>query len=78
MDRTTDDVAKALTKDRGEWLEDVLAGLLAAGVPQVDIEVQEHPSNVTRVAVRGEVKYEWRVDRLKSLSFPVVVTTPSI
>lgn len=50
----------ALIKARAEWLEDVLAGLLAAGCTKDQIEVQEHPVSRTVVCVNGEPKYEWK------------------
>lgn len=47
---------------RSEWLEDVIAGLLAAGCTKDEIQVQEFQSDPLRtvVAVRGVPKYEWR------------------
>lgn len=56
-------LASRAFKARAEWLEDVLAGLMACGVRQDEIDVQEFPDELkTRVAVRGVVKYEWAVN----------------
>jgi hypothetical protein len=54
--------AAEMLNARADWLEDVLAGLLAAGVSIGEIEVQEFQSEPLRtvVAVRGVPKYEWR------------------
>lgn len=54
-----EELTSAADRARAEWLEDVLAGLVMAGVSKNDIEVQEHPGGVTRVAVRGLVKYQF-------------------
>jgi hypothetical protein len=45
---------------QAEWLEEVLAGLLSAGVAQDDIEIRRFQSDPCRtvVAVKGEPKYE--------------------
>lgn len=56
-----EDVYAAATRARMDWLEDVLAGLLANGVRIDEVEVQEHPGNRTVVAVRGTPRYEWSV-----------------
>ena len=56
-----EDVYAAATRARMDWLEDVLAGLLANGVRIDDVEVQEHPGNRTVVVVRGTPRYEWSV-----------------
>lgn len=55
------EVIENAIRDRAEWLEDVLAGMLAAGCDQSEIEVQEHPGSRTIVCVRGEPKYEWKL-----------------
>ena len=54
--------AAEMQQARADWLEDVLAGLLAAGCTRDDIDVREFQSEPLRtvVAVRGEPKYEWR------------------
>lgn len=46
-----------------DWLEDVLAGLLAAGCTGDEIEVQRFQSDPGRVVVgvRGVQKYEHRI-----------------
>lgn len=54
------DYVRRIEVDRANWLEDVLAGLLVAGVRQDEIEIQVHPADCkTVVAVRGVPKYEW-------------------
>lgn len=47
---------------RAEWLDDVIAGLLAAGCLKSEIEVRSFRDDPLRtvVAVRGVPKYEWR------------------
>lgn len=56
-----EDVYAAATRARMDWLEDVVAGLLANGVRIDEIDVQEHPGNRTVVIVRGTPRYEWSV-----------------
>lgn len=53
--------ARQVIEKKAEWLEDVLAGLLTAGVRMNEIEVQEHPGLRTVVLVRGEPKYEFNI-----------------
>lgn len=47
--------------ERSEWLEDVIAGLMCAGVKkdEIEIDVTDAPEFRTTVRVRGEVKYEY-------------------
>lgn len=49
------------TRARDEWLEDVIAGLLATGITRDRIAIQAHPGNRTVVAVRGEPRYEYTI-----------------
>ncbi|MFL9499245.1 hypothetical protein ACJMQP_04225 [Rhodopseudomonas palustris] len=56
----TADVAAQISASRSEWLEDVLAGLLAAGTPRDAIVVWDHGDGRTTVAVHGVQKYEWK------------------
>lgn len=50
--------AAALGRKRANEIEDIIAGLMASGVSQDDIEIREYPGSVTRVAVRGVERYE--------------------
>jgi len=52
----TNDVARS----RAQWLERHIGDLLAAGVRQSDIEIQEHPNMRTVISVRGVPSFEWR------------------
>jgi hypothetical protein len=50
-------------REQNAWLEDVLAGLLAAGCSKDEIEVRRFQDDPLRVvvAVRGVPKYEHRI-----------------
>ena len=61
MFRRLEQTTCAAAKERSEWLESHLSGLIAAGLRFDEIEVQEHPGMVTRIAVRGVTKFEFRV-----------------
>lgn len=50
-----------LDVDHGEKVEDILCGLLCAGVNEETIEVHEFPyAGITRVLVNDVIKYEIR------------------
>lgn len=49
-------------RNRADWLEDVIAGLMAAGVKQNEIEINDYPNGRTIVTVRGEPKYQWKLE----------------
>lgn len=57
---------RAAMRSRSEWLEDVLAGLLAAGCSREEIEVQYHPDCRVVVCVQGVPKYEWTLEIINS------------
>jgi len=59
--KNIDCIARSISDAKANWLEDVLAGLLSAGVAENEIAIQHHPDNRTIVLVRGEPKYEWAV-----------------
>ena len=59
------DFAEAIQRtaeEKLEWLEDIIAGLMAAGVREDEIQIQEHPDLRTVVCVRGEPKYQFRIN----------------
>ncbi|AVT76662.1 hypothetical protein RPPS3_25990 [Rhodopseudomonas palustris] len=58
---TINELVAAARKSRGEWLEDVLAGLLAAGCLRSEISVEDHPGGRTIVLVSGILKYEHEI-----------------
>lgn len=62
MDEITLRCNRAL-REQNDWLEDVLAGLLTAGLTMDEIEVRtfQHDPLCVVVAVRGEAKYEHRI-----------------
>jgi hypothetical protein len=47
---------------RNEWLEDVIAGLLAAGCTKDELCLQEYPNMRTVVCVNGVPKYEFKIE----------------
>ena len=53
-------IARQVSEAKANWLEDVIGGLLINGVTLGEIEIQEH-LGCTRVAVRGEPRYEFRI-----------------
>lgn len=59
--RKIHEITAATMTARAEWLEDVLAGLLAAGVSAEEIEIQHHPNLILAVTVRGEEKYRHQI-----------------
>lgn len=57
--RNIEDAVRQVETHRMEWLEDILAGLLSAGVPKEEIEIcNSRDARTTWVRVRGETKYE--------------------
>lgn len=56
-----ENIAAKVIKEREEWLERVLFGLLAGGFKKDEIEVQQHPDLVTVVTVRGNPKYRYQI-----------------
>jgi hypothetical protein len=60
--KTPKEVASHLHKEQMDYIEDCLSGLLAAGVPKEDIEVQNHPDLVMKIAVKGVVKYTHQIN----------------
>lgn len=48
-------------RDRAEWLEDILAGLLINGVRRDEVEVHHYPDGLTSVVVRGERRYSYQI-----------------
>jgi len=57
--KDTTTLAREIGDARAEWLEDALAGLMAAGCAYEDIQVQHHPGARIVVCVKGAPKYEW-------------------
>ncbi len=55
-------VVSQVDEKKMDWLEDILAGLQAAGVRMDEIEVQEHSGLRTAVLVRGELKYQFTIN----------------
>jgi len=53
------EMASEMGRDRAAFLEDALAGLLAAGVKKDEIELQEWPGVRTVIVVRGTPRYLW-------------------
>lgn len=65
MSAINDEIAalcKAAMDSKLEWLEDIVAGLMAAGCTKEEIQIQEHPNCRTVVCVRGVPKYEWKIE----------------
>lgn len=55
-------VTSEASKAEAAWLEDVLAGLMVAGVSQDEIEIRRYAHRLlVEVAVRGEVKYRHEI-----------------
>ena len=60
-DISVDDVARQVNKSRAEWLERVLTYLRTTGVPDDEIQIQDHPDLRTVVWVRSEPKFECKI-----------------
>ncbi len=55
------EIVSHLYKEQMDYIEDCLAGLMAAGVSKEDIEVQNHPDLIVKIAVKGVVKYTHQI-----------------